>query len=387
MSEALLLGAATTGLALLAGARLHRQESVRQAALPITVCASSLLDQFAQHGISPHGLVSLGEGSSAWHARNGSGISFVESGKFWLCASDPIAAPGDQAATAREFVEVAARCDRHPVFLPATEQFAWDMRNQGWSCLKIGASPYFELTHWNPRGNIARHLRSSVNRARREGLRIEAANDIAGLRKELDALCADWLRTRPAGTSFGWLFALKPLAHAEHKRFFLARDNSGRLVGLLAASPIPARQGWYLEDVIRAADAPNGICDLLVYTALLTLQEEGFHTATLGTVLFTDEGEDLTPPGDWDRTSRNIRVARGMLGTFYHFDGLQSFKNKFVPSRWESEYLVLPDPGNALLPFRITLAALHAIMPGGIWPFFRHLLLPAHATAPAFTPH
>lgn len=383
-AEALLLGASSASLALLAAAQLVRRNESARIFVPKSANATQtrqLLDVFACHGNSPHGLVSLGPDATVWRAGNGAGVSCIESGKFLLCAGDPIATASTLADTAEEFAEQAILSHRRPVFLPSTEAFAQQMLARGWSCLKIGASPYFDLATWNPRGNIARHLRSSVNRAVRQGLSVEQATNIHLLRAELDSLCAGWLKTRPAGTSFGWLFALNPLSNASYKRFYVARDAEGRIAGLLAASPIPGRHGWYLEDVIRAPEAPSGVCDILVYQALRKLQAEGFHTATLGTVLFTHEGNDLTPPGHWERTQRNILVARGMLMGFYNFDGLHHFKAKFVPSRWESEYLVLPDPGNALMPLRITLAALRAIMPKSIWPFFRHLL----ARKPAVT--
>src|SRR5262249_55196738 len=157
---------------------------------------------------------------------------------------------------------------KQAVFLPATEQFARTMRAERWTCLKIGASPYFDLEHWNPRGNVARHLRWSINRAIRAGITVEQSAEVATLKAQLESLCENWLATRPAGTSFGWLFALQPTRNARYKRYFLARDGDGVICGFLAASPMPQRQGWYLEDVVRAPHSPEGVCDLLVYRAL-----------------------------------------------------------------------------------------------------------------------
>jgi phosphatidylglycerol lysyltransferase len=196
---------------------------------------------------------------------------------------------------------------------------------------------------------------------------------VGALREVLNGLCADWLKTRLAGTSFGWLFALDPLRNACHKRFFVARNTRGAVVGLLAASRMPARNGWYLEDIIRSPDSPKGVCDVLTYHALRVLQAEGATTATLGTVLLSDEGTDLTPSSEWTRTRKNLKVAKRLLGGFYNFDGLHNFKSKFVPSRWESEYVVVPDAGGVLRPITIAVAAVRAIMPDGVWPMVRYL--------------
>lgn len=337
--------------------------------------ATALLDVFSRHGNCPHALVSLGPESIAWRSGDDdAGVSYIEGGKFWLAAGDPIASHASRAATAKAFAAAAAANNRLPVFLPSTEEFALQMKAEGWSCLKLGASPYFDLDEWNPRGNVARHLRSSVNKAITAGVTMVEAEDIRSLRNELDTLCAGWLKTRPAGTSFGWLFALNPLGNANYKRFFVARDKEGALVGVLAASPIPSRDGWYLEDVIRAPGSPSGVCDVLVYNVLRKLQAEGFKTATLGTVLLADDGDDLTSAGDWEATCRNLKIAKRVLSGFYNFDGLHHFKVKFVPTRWEAEYLILPEAGNAMRPLRITLAAMKAIMPNGIWPIIRYLI-------------
>ena len=335
--------------------------------------AAILLGAFAKFGNCPHALVSLGPESSAWCTYECGGVSYVARGNIWLAAGDPIVPVSTRATIAKQFAAAAdvRRCV--PVFVPSTEDFARCMLGERWSCLKVGASPYFDLKDWDPRGNAAKHLRSSVNRAVKSGVVVEDANDVGALREVLDGLCADWLKTRLAGTSFGWLFALDPLRNACYKRFFVARNGHGAVVGLLAASPIPARNGWYLEDIIRSPDSPQGVCDALTYHSLRVLQAEGATTATLGTVLLSDEGSDLTPSSEWTRTRKNLKVAKRLLGGFYNFDGLHNFKSKFVPSRWESEYVVVPDAGGVLRPMTIAVAAVRAIMPDGVWPMVRYL--------------
>ena len=254
--------------------------------------ATILLDAFAQHGNSPHALVSLGPDSNAWRNDDCGGVSYVQRGSVWLAAGDPIAPVSAGVKIAKAFAQAATASKHLPAFVPATEEFARNMIAEGWTCVKVGASPYFDLQAWDPKGNIAKHLRSSVNRAIKSGVTVEEVGDLHALRETVDLLCAGWLTTRLAGTSFGWLFALSPLRNGEYKRFFVARNGLGTIVGLLAASPIPIRNGWYLEDIVRSPDSPQGVCDVLVYHALRTLQAERFETATLGTVLLSDNGSD-----------------------------------------------------------------------------------------------
>ena len=121
--------------------------------------ASALLALFSRHATCPHALVSLSPASTAWRAGDDAGVSFIEGGKFWLAAGDPIAAADARVETAQQFAAAATANHRLPVFLPSTEEFAQQMRAAGWSCLKLGASPYFDLETWNPRGNVARQGR------------------------------------------------------------------------------------------------------------------------------------------------------------------------------------------------------------------------------------
>jgi phosphatidylglycerol lysyltransferase len=158
------------------------------------------------------------------------------------------------------------------------------------------------------------------------------------------------------------LLALDPFLHAEHKKYFAARAN-GKLVGFLAASPIPARKGWYLEDVLRESDAPPGTATLLVVEALAKLKSEGAALATLGTSpLATDGPNDV--PTERRVVKRALDVASRRLGSFYNFEGLRRFKGKFAPSWWESEY-VLAQRG-VTIPPRVAHAVMRALVPGGL---------------------
>jgi phosphatidylglycerol lysyltransferase len=135
------------------------------------------------------------------------------------------------------------------------------------------------------------------------------------------------------------------------------------MVGFLAASSIPARKGWYLEDVISEPNAPQGTATLLVDEALKHLKEEGAALATLGTApLATDGPNDI--PIEHRVAARTLDMASRRLGGFYNFEGLRRFKGKFVPSWWESEYAQAPT--GVAMPPRVGHAIVRALVPGGL---------------------
>ncbi len=316
------------------------------------------------YGYNAHSLVSIAPGAEMWSSPDIDGaIIYGEFGRVWLAAGDPLASKDDAAELARQFAAFAKRKNRVVAFAPTSAEFARKVAPKDFSAVKCGASPYFDLQTWNPRGDSAKKLRAGVNQAKRSGVEIEVVADIADtFRKETADLCLHWLGARPSGTTFGWLVALDPFMHSEYKKYFAARVN-GRLVGFLAASPIPARKGWYLEDVISEPNAPQGTATMLVVEALKHLKTEGAALATLGTAPLATDGPD-------DVQTEHRVVARAFdfttrrFGNLYNFEGLRRFKGKFVPSWWESEY-ALGQRGVAMPP-RVGHAVVRALVPGGL---------------------
>lgn len=317
------------------------------------------------YGYNAHSLVSIAPGAELWTTPDIDGaIIYGEFGRVWLAAGDPLAASDDMAELAREFAAFAKRKNRVAAFVPSSANFAHMIAPRDFAAVKVGASPYFDLQTWNPRGDSAKKLRAGINQARRAGVEVEiSSNEVAEkLRKEIAQLCLCWLESHRSATTFGWLVALDPFLHSEYKRYFAARVD-GKLVGFLAASPIPARKGWYVEDVIREPNAPQGTATLLVAEALKTFKEEGAVLATLGTSpLATDGSDDL--PTENRVVARALDMASRRFGTFYNFEGLRRFKGKFVPTWWESEY-ALHQRGVAMPP-RVAHAIIRALVPGGL---------------------
>ncbi len=317
------------------------------------------------YGYNPHSLVSIAPGALLWSTPDIDGaIIYGEFGRVWLAAGDPLAPLEDMAELARQFGAFARKKNRVVAFVPSSAEFARLVVPNDFVAVKVGASPYFDLQTWNPRGDSAKKIRAGVNQARRAGVTIETVTDNIDqvLKKETAQLCLHWLGARRSATTFGWLVALDPFLHSEYKKYFTARVE-GRLVGFLAASPIPARKGWYLEDVLREPAAPQGTATLLVVEALASLKAEGASLATLGTSpLSTDGSIDI--PIEHRVVSRALDVASRRLAGFYNFEGLRRFKGKFVPSWWESEYAL--GQGGVTMPPRVGHAIVRALVPGGL---------------------
>ena len=315
------------------------------------------------HGYNAHSLVGIAPGIRLWSSRAVDGaVAYNEFGKVWLVPGDPLASCENLPDVVVSFLQKARAERRIVAFMPTTQRLAKHSNCLGLRALKIGAAPYFDLATWAPRGDRAKKARAGVNQARRAGVSVaEVVEADERLIREATCLCKSWLNTRRSAVRFGWLFAVDLFQHKELKKYFTARDATGKLVGFLAASPIPARDGWYLEDILRRRDAPNGTTDLLVVEALESLKRAGAKLATLGTVLMATEGDQDVQVSPL--LSKGMRFVTDCCSILYNFDGVRRFKAKFAPSWWESEYVLLSQ--NATAPPRILRGFIHAILPAG----------------------
>jgi len=316
------------------------------------------------YGYNAHSLVSIAPGAMLWSSPEIDGaIIYSEFGRVWLAAGEPLARAEDKAELARLFASHARQNNRVVAFVPATTNFACSIESRDFSAVKVGAAPYFDLKTWNPRGDSAKKLRAEVNQARRAGVTVESLERFDDhVKQEAAELCLRWLGNRRTATSFGWLVALDPFRHADRKKYFIARAR-GKLVGFLSASPIPTRNGWYLEDVLRDPDAPKSTATLLVFEALQGLKESGAELATLGTAPLANDGPNEISTAH-PVVARALEIAAKRFSGFYNFEGLRRFKSKFVPSWWESEYVVA-QRGTAIPP-RVANAIMRALIPRGL---------------------
>ena len=317
------------------------------------------------HGYNAHALIGIDTGTRVWTCTETEGaVAYNEFGKVWLVSGDPLTSVENLAKVSDRFLRKARAEGRAVGFIPATEQFAKQSSGLGLRAIKIGSAPYFNLATWAPRGDRAKKARAGVNQARRAGVRVsEVINVDERLIREAACLCKSWLATRRSAIRFEWLFTVDLFQHKEKKKYFTARDANGKLVGFLAASPIPARDGWYLEDVLRSRHAPNGTTDLLVVEVLDSLKHSGAKLATLGTALMAAEGVADPDIHVSSVLSRATWFVARCCSIFYNFDGVRRFKAKFAPSWWESEYVLISQ--NVTAPARVLGACLHAIVPAG----------------------
>ena len=300
---------------------------------------------------APWRTFSLGEGV----------VCYLESPRAAIVWTDPLCAASELPALLGAFGRAMRAEHRSICLLVVSEHTARTAIELGFSVLKIGEEPWFDLAHWHtPRGNRGKKYRWAANHARRMGVEIEEyrpneTRDIEFESEVLDVL-ARWRAAlkRPESNSF---LRASPFEQAALKRVFLAR-RAGIGEAALACAYLPALNGWYLEDSFRAPNAANGATELMVSVALERLRADGAAGAAFALAPMRGVEDQL------DRRARRIGriVARAIrrVDHRYGFGAMARYEARFEPSEWRPRYLAflpaLPRPA----AIRAALRALSA---------------------------
>jgi phosphatidylglycerol lysyltransferase len=219
---------------------------------------------------------------------------------------------------------------------------AWIPGNPEAVSMVIGAQPV-----WRPaaltRTLVDRpSLRAQLNRAANKNVSVsewspQRARDSAALQTCLH----EWLDRRGL-PPLHFLVEPHTLANLHDRHVFVAH-RADVVVGFLVASPVAARNGWLVEQIVRGGAAPNGTAEALLSTAAEWMRDAGADMVTLGLSPLSRHVPldiDGHPPGSIRALAAWLRVHGRR---FYNFEGLDTFKAKFQPEAWEPVYAVLPD--------------------------------------------
>lgn len=266
-----------------------------------------------------------------WFDGDDACVAYAECGGAWVVAGGPICAPERDLEIIEHFT-AHARTRRKRVRFFALEQDI--SAASDFACLQVGEQPVWDPAGWEAALKTKRSLREQLRRARAKGVRVRLAeaDEIDDVdhptRRAIDSMMERWLESR-AMAPMGFVVHLDPYHLPEERRFLIA-EQGDRVVGILIAVPIYARDGWFFEDVLRDPDAPNGTIELLFHHAMLQVAEEGSAHATFG----------LAPLSGTDH--KLMRFIRDHTRWLYDFEGLRSFKAKLLPSEWHPVYLAYP---------------------------------------------
>jgi phosphatidylglycerol lysyltransferase len=216
----------------------------------------------------------------------------------------------------------------------------------GYATVVLGAQPVWDPQRWPaiPAGGAS--LRGQMARARNKGIVVtEWTSARASADPRLRDCLQQWLRRRGLPTLH---FLVEP--HTLHdltgRRLFVAERGS-EVVGFINASPIPARDGWLVEQFVRGNRAPNGTIELLFDVMMRAVAADGAAYVTMGLVPLR-EGDAPSSGENPVWLASLLALTRVHGRRFYNFRGLEHFKSKFRPHAWEPIYAISTEPAFSL---------------------------------------
>ena len=268
-------------------------------------------------------------------------------GAVRVVAGRPVCPEGRTAEVAAAFEAEAAEGGAGVCWFGVERPFL-DTLGDAHGHLVVGAEPVWDPAGWAAIYDTHSSVRSQVNRARNKGVVAELwVGGTAPLQRVLD----EWLARRGL-PALGFMTDPLVLDHLGARRV-LAAVQDGVLVGYLLMAPVPARDGRFVEWVIRGDRAPNGTAALLLDRAFRLAAAEGASFVTLGLVPLSSHAPPSHPaPPPLIRAG--LAWMRAHARRFYNFEGLERFKAKFRPDAWEPVWLATAAP-------RVTAGTLYAV--------------------------
>lgn len=305
-----------------------------------------VLEVLRRYGWNATSFQILEPGFSYWFSEPEACVAYVDTGRAWVAAGAPVAPDEKLVEVARGFVSAARSARRRAVFFATERRFAGA---DGFESVLIGEQPLWDPAEWSRTLETVRSLREQLRRARAKGIVVSKlspavlADEGSAERRAIDALIERWSGMK-AMPPMGFLVRVYPYSFPEERSVYVAKKDD-ELVGFAGVVPVYARNGRFIEDLLRGPDAPNGTSELLVDAAMRDAAAEGVRYVTLGLAPLAG----AVPFG--------LRLAGRWSAALYDFAGLAAFKAKFRPREWAPIYLSYPEERSMHLAVYDSLSA------------------------------
>jgi phosphatidylglycerol lysyltransferase len=297
-----------------------------------------------QYGWNATSYQILNPGIELWFSRAGEGvIGFVRHGRTRVVGGAPVCDGRELASIANEFAADARAGGDRVCYFGAGERLDTTLgATSDWSRVLLGAQPVWDPTQWTASVRQRGSLRAQFNRARNKGLVVaEWPSHIAENHPALRRCLAEWLETRNL-PPLHFMVEPETLSELRDRRVFVAVRGEDEVVAFAVLSPVPARDGWLVEQIVRGSAAPNGTAELLLDSAMRVVAADGSRYVTLGLSPLSQHAPAALWHPAWLRFV--LRWVRLHGARFYNFAGLDAFKAKFNPQSWEPIYAIGQGP-------------------------------------------
>ena len=312
---------------------------------PLGLSARRARDIVASYGWSSTSYQILNPGIHRWFSRKHQAVvGYARRGDVLLVAGEPVCEGKALAAVCQEFEAFASRHGCTTCYVCAEERLRGLFeRSPRHATVALGAQPVWHPGRWPEIIRSRASLRAQLRLVRNKGVVVESmATESAIADLHLRGILRSWL-DRHHLPPLEFLAGRNVLEGVLTDRVILQARWRGAPVGFLVASPIQNRNGYLIELVARSSAAPNGTSELLIDSAMRGFADRGCEHVTLGLVALAHAADAVIRKNPvWLRAL--MYFARAHANRLYNFRGLEHFRAKMAPSRWEMIYAISSEP-------------------------------------------
>jgi phosphatidylglycerol lysyltransferase len=264
-------------------------------------------------------------------------IMYQASGSSWVSMGDPVGPSSLLEPLVWTFVE---RCDDmavEPVFYQITPDNLPLYIDLGLSLSKLGEEARVPLDTFSLEGAARADLRHPHRRAKKDGAEFEIVprGQAGPIMPELRAVSEAWLAEKQSAEkrfSLGY-FDERYLSH-----FDIAVVRRAGVVVAFANIWRAGADTVLSADLMRYSDAaPKSVIDFMLVECMLWGKSQNYQWFSLGMAPLSGLEEHALAPA-WHKLGRMVQRYGE---TFYPFEGLRKYKEKFLPV-WRPRYLAAP---------------------------------------------
>ncbi len=271
-----------------------------------------------------------------WNDDRSGFVSFLEGRRCLLSWRSPVARKESQGELLIRLAMHASRLKKS-VFAMEVNKTTSDAGVQlGMIPIWTGTESYLDLETWSLRGGKRKKIRWARSHAVTLGLEWREAFPFSNIHDRVGIGRVEelWKAERPERRTDSFLrTSFEELADV--RRYFVAEEH-GEIIAFVTCTPVN-EDGWYLQDIVRAGDAPRGALEGTMAYALDVFQKDGYRFVSNGALPFWRPDEQWSDPNQFGVVGN--QVLR-FFNRQYRFRGINQFRSKLEPDRVTSLYVL-----------------------------------------------
>jgi lysylphosphatidylglycerol synthetase-like protein (DUF2156 family) len=323
------------------------QSPLPSSTYPPSAEIASAATVLARHAQNPSAFLALNQDTKRFTVPDVDGlVAYRPAGRRHLVQLGGVFAdPAEQGRLLSAFLDFARSQRRRIVAVQLMRDDAELYAGHGFAVNQFGSDYARSLSSFSLAGKKHMQLRNKISRARRAGVTVvEVGVDApwpVDVEEQLNVLDGVWLRSKGRhAKELAFMVGERGGPAAAMRRLFAAVDAADNVLGYVSFSPAYGRRAGWLHDLSRRRpDAPPGVLELIVATAVERFAGEGASHLHFGLTPFTGLADEHELPARSRVAAKVIRLLADHGSAIYPAADQLAYKDKWGLDLVQPEYV------------------------------------------------